>query len=88
MKSTIKNPRIEGEEYPEYQPEQGEMGRREIEIEIEGRKFLVIASVPFGFFKIKFAAGGLVPEELAGSFTTVHDAERAIKVYVGKLNSQ
>lgn len=84
--SKIRNPRVEGDDFPEFEAEEGEVGRRVVEV--NGQSFICIASEPFGFFKIKLAGGGHVPQELAGSFTTVHDVERAIKVYVGKLNSQ
>lgn len=83
----IRNPAVEGgdvEPFGEYEPEEGEMGRREIEV--QGRKFICVASLPFGFFTIKIAQGGPVPSELKGNWMTVHDCKRAIASYMGKLN--
>lgn len=84
----VRNPRVEGasvEPYGEYQPEEKEMGRREIEI--EGRTFICVATLPFGFFQIKSAQGGPTPAELKGNWMTVHDCQRAITTYMGKLKN-
>lgn len=81
---TKKNPKIEEDNYPDYEPEEDEMGRRQIIAE-DGESFTIVQLQRFALWEIKRDnVGGPLPEALKGSFTSVHSAELAIKVYLGQ----
>ena len=57
---------------------------REVEVEIKGRKWSIIATDPYGLWHVK-AANGKTPEELSGSYTQPQIAEIAIARYMGSF---
>lgn len=50
-------------------------------------KKLLIKQLPVGLYQIKYEDGGNVPEVLAGSYTTIAHAEKAIANYLTFKNS-
>jgi hypothetical protein len=58
-------------------------------LEIDGEKWTIVASDPYGFWKIK-RSSGLLPEVLQGNYTGQGLAEAAIKHYVNvkKMKSE
>ena len=83
---TSKNPKTDGfdGEFKEFQDDQ--MGLRIVEIEAKNGKmqtFNVSQDGQFALWKIIPSKGG-VPEELSGRYTSIGQAEQAIKAYVAK----
>lgn len=77
----IKNPKTDGNEdllvAEEDLPEDQTAIRH---IEIDNRKFKVVATDPYGLWHIE--SSGPTPQKLEGSFTSPLEAENAIKAYM------
>lgn len=56
---------------------------RSREIEVSGRKFTVTASDPYGHWSI--SQEGRLPDFLAGTYTSLSEAEKRINAYVGSV---
>lgn len=87
VKTKIRNPKVEEDNYQDFEPESDEMGRRQIVAEDES--FTIIQSDRYALWSIKRdGIGGPLPKQLEGQYTSVHAAEQAIKVYVGQKAEQ
>lgn len=83
-KPKISNPKTDGEEneFGDYEAYEDEMGRRHIEI--GDHKYLIVADGHYALYTIKLQNGGPVPHALAGMYTSVHEATKAIQVHLGQ----
>lgn len=52
--------------------------------EVDGRKFIITATDPYGFCTIRSEVGR-TPDKLGGHFTTHHEAKKAIAGYVNEM---
>lgn len=85
MKVKVRNPKIEEDNFEDFEADDDEMGRREISVGDD--KFTIIQREKFALWDIKKdGVGGPLPEDIRGSFTSVHAAEQAIKIHLGKKN--
>jgi hypothetical protein len=79
----VKNPKTDGNEdllvADEDLPEDQTAIRH---IEVNDRKFKVVATDPYGFWHIELGSAGSLPEVMEGSFTSPLEAENAIKAYM------
>lgn len=75
------NPRTDGmEDFREFDPDEGEIGRRTIET-TDGQTFTTKSFDPYGLVKIEVSKGKL-PEQLKGVFTSHFEADKAIEAYL------
>jgi hypothetical protein len=54
----------------------------EIFVTPNGKEIKIVNSPGSGHYKIMFATGGELPQELEGLFTSVHSAEKAVIRYI------
>ena len=82
----IRNPKTDGNEdlipSDEDMPEDQTATRH---VEVDGRKFTINATDPYGLWHIK-PDKGRVPAVLEGEFTSPSEAEQAIKAYMAAKN--
>jgi len=57
-------------------------------VEIGERRFRLNCHDPYGFWYIVPQTGGVLPDKLKGSFTSVLEAEKALTVYINNLNKK
>ena len=85
-KKTVLNPKTDGNEYlfpvdQEEIDEQLEEATGIRHIDIDGSKFVINSTDPYGLWNIK-TKGGRLPEVLSGMYTTAGEAEQAIEAYL------
>jgi hypothetical protein len=51
-------------------------------LEVDGTKWIISASDPYGFWTIKSQSGGPTPEVLRGTFTGIEQAKNAVIGYI------
>lgn len=84
-----KNPKTLGDEFLNDKfvdiPEDDEdIGRRILDV--DGKEFLLRKKDPFGFWEFHSANPGAKPLELRGTFTNIHNAERALAQYTSRMS--
>jgi archaeosine-15-forming tRNA-guanine transglycosylase len=54
------------------------------EVQTEGKAFIVMRTESGSLFRVGLEGGGVVPEALAGLYTTPKVAEQSIQMYLSK----
>ena len=83
IKSKIRNPKTDGEDIDtekDFEEHEDLMAVRVVEV--EDRSFKVHQKNPYALWYIQTDRGP-VPKALEGSFTSPHEAEKALKRYMG-----